>query len=125
MCLPLRDISPTFLKCVEAVLRGDEPEATDVSSSVVANLKSGLNQLVNPEGQFGLSDYALRALESALTGNEYEANVKIASELLLPLMRGFCVFNAHHRKALNKVNAPDSQLRLPHSLNWKGLALGK
>ena len=61
MPLPLRDISSTFLKCVEAVLRGDELEATDVSSVADANLKSGLNQLVNPEGRCGLSDNALRA----------------------------------------------------------------
>ena len=126
MALPLRDIIPPFLKCVEAVLRGDDLEASDISSVAVANLKSGLNQLVNPEGESGLSDVALRALESASKMQfKTEANVKIVSELLLPLMKGFCVFNAHHRKALHKVNAPDSRLCLPPSLDWKGLALGK
>ena len=99
--------------------------AKGVTSVAVANLKSGLNLLVNPEGQFGLSDDALRALDSASKMLETDANVKIVSELLLPLMKGFCVFNTHHQRALQKINADDSRLCLPPSLNWKGLALGK
>ena len=84
-----------------------------------------MNQLVNPEGQFGLSDDALRALDSASHMLETDANVKIVAELLLPLVKGFCVFNANHHTALGKINADDSRLCLPPSLNWKGLALGK
>ena len=84
-----------------------------------------MNQLVNPEGHHGLSDYALKALASASAMKECDANVEIVSELLLPLMSGFCVFNARHRSSLEKLKAHDGRLRLPRSLKWKGLALGK
>ena len=110
---------------MEAVLRGDGLEAKDVTSVAVANLKSGLNQLVNPEGQFGLSDDAVRAFDSASDMFIPDTNVKIVSELLLPLMKGFCVFNTQHREAHQKITAADSRLRLPPSINWEGLALGK
>ena len=83
-----------------------------------------MNHLVDPEGQFGLSDHSLKALDSASKMLETDANVKIVAELLLPLMEGYCVFNMHHRKALNAY-AVKTQMFLPPSLGWNGLAIGK
>ena len=123
--LLLRDLSPPFLKCVETVLEGGELEAEEGKlSAAVANLKSGLNQLVNPEGKFGLSDHSLKALHFASLKQETAANVEIAAELLLPLMKGYCVFNMNHSKTL-KACAISDQMFLPSSLHWKGLAIGK
>lgn len=56
---------------------------------------------------------------------ETDANVKIVAELLLPLMKGFCVFNERHHKALENIHAHNYGMFLPPSVNWKGLALGK
>ena len=111
--------------CVEAVLEGDELEAESVQIVAVANLKSGLNQLTNPGREFGLSDDALKSLDSTSKMLETDANVKIVAELLLPLMKGFCFFSTRHRKALGKIHAKNYGMFLPLSLNWKGLALGK
>lgn len=55
---------------------------------------------------------------------EADANVKIVAEILLPLMKGFCVFHTSHRKALEKKQPDNKGMLLPPSLNWKGLALG-
>lgn len=101
--LPVRDLSPSLLKCVEAALEGDVLEG--VQSVAVGNLKSGLNRLTDPRGERGLSDGALKALDSASKMLETDANVKIVAELLLPLMKGFCVFNERHHKALGNIHA--------------------
>ena len=53
-------------------------------------------------GEFGLSDDSMKALHSASKMLESDANVQIVAEILLPLMKGFCVFNTSHRKALEK-----------------------
>lgn len=55
---------------------------------------------------------------------EADANVKIVAEILLPLMKGFCVFHTSHHKALEKKQPDNKGMLLPPSLNWKGLALG-
>jgi len=83
-----------------------------------------LNKLTSPTGERGLSDGALKTLDSASKMLETDANVKIVAELLLPLMKGFCVFNTRHRKALGKIHADNYGMFLPPSFNWKGLALG-
>ena len=100
-------------------------EVKGVQSVAVTNLKNGLNRLTNPVGEFGLSDDAMKTLDSASKMREPDANVKIVAEILLPLMKGFCVFNTSHCEALEKKQPNTNGMRLPHSLNWKGLALGK
>ena len=65
------------------------------------------------------------ALDSASKMQETDANVQIVSELLLPLMKGFCVFSMRpHHKALGNIQGHNHAMFLPSSVNWKGLALG-
>lgn len=109
--------------CRGSALEGDVLEG--VQSVAVGNLKSGLNRLTDPRGERGLSDGALKALDSASKMLETDANVKIVAELLLPLMKGFCVFNERHHKALGNIHAHNYGMFLPPSVNWKGLTLGK
>ena len=116
-------VSPSLLKCVEAALQGDLLEGAQ--SVAVSCLKSGLNRLTDPRGECGLSDGTLMALDSASKMQEADANVQIVSELLLPLMKGFCVFSMQpHHKALGNIHGHNHAMFLPSSVNWKGLALG-
>lgn len=121
--LLVRDLSPSLLKCVEAVLEGDQPE--EAQSAAVSSLKRGLSQLTDPRGESGLSDGALNVLDNATNMLEFDANVQLVAGLLLPLMEGFCVFNMGHQKALEKIQGHNNDMFLPPSVHWEGLALGK
>lgn len=68
--------------------------------------------------------YLQNALDFFCLGRSSAFPLKIVAELLLPLMKGFCVFSTRHHKALKNIHAHNHGMFLPSSANWKGLALG-
>ena len=114
---------PSFHKCVEAVLKGDELEVKGARVAV-GNLMNGLNRFTNPVGEFGQSDDVLKSIESASKPQDTDFNVKIVAEMMMPLMKGFCVFNVSHHKALEAKQPDNYGMVHPPSLKWKGLGLG-